>query len=320
MKIIAFVGLPLSGKSTAAEIAREMGIPVVVMGDVVREETKKRGLELTDENVGKVASELRKKEGMDAIAKRIIPKIRELGKNHGAVVVDGIRGIAEVERLKKEFGEDFILIAIECPLEIRFQRALKRKREDDVKTIEDLKKRDERELSWSMEEAIKIADFTIENTSTLEEFKEKVRTLLDRIIEKVEIEIETDIHPTEDPEKVIGAVKNIFPDAEIEIVNGKLKAKAKSLEKFRDLIRRQRILDTVRSEIIKNRRGREVTLLLNKQVATVSKISFTDYDATLSPIIVRIRLYRVDFEKFLNYVAPKTKAGKPVGEVESLWS
>ena len=319
MKIIAFVGLPLSGKSTAAEVAREMGIPVVVMGDVVREETRRRGLELTDENVGKVAAELRKKEGMDAIAKRIIPKIRELAKEHGVVVVDGIRGIAEVERLKKEFGDDFILINIESPLELRFQRALKRRREDDVKTIEDLKRRDEREISWSMGEAMKVADFTIENTSNLEEFKEKVRSLLDSLMEKVEIEIETDVHPTEDPEKVVEAVKNIFPDAEVEITDGKLKARAKSLEKFRDLIRRQRILDTVRSEIVKNRRGREVTLLLNKQVATVSKISFTDYDATLSPIIVKIRLYRVDFDKFLNYVAPKTKAGKPVGEVESLW-
>ncbi len=319
MKIIAFVGLPLSGKSTAAKVAEEMGIPVVVMGDVVREEVRRRGLELTDENAGKVATELRRKEGMDAIAKRIIPKVRELGKEHGAVVIDGIRGIAEVERLKKEFGDDFVLINIESPLELRFQRALKRKREDDVKSIEDLKKRDERELSWSMEEAMKIADFTIENTSDLESFKEKVRKVLDSVIEKVEIDIETDIHPTEDPEKVVNAVKNLFPDAEIVIEDGKLRAKAKSLEKFRELIRRQRILDTVRSEILKRRRGREITLVLNKQVATVSKISFTDYDATLSPIIVRIKLYRVDFDRFLDYVAPKTKAGKPVGEVDSLW-
>ncbi|MEM2346640.1 MAG: AAA family ATPase [Archaeoglobaceae archaeon] len=48
--IIAFVGYPLSGKSTAAQIAKEFGIPVVVMGDVVREEAKKLGLKETAEN------------------------------------------------------------------------------------------------------------------------------------------------------------------------------------------------------------------------------------------------------------------------------
>jgi len=147
MRVIAFVGLPLSGKSTAAKVAEEMGIPVVCMGDIVREEAKRRGLPQTDENLGKIAEELRRKEGMDAIAKRCIPIIREKGMETGVVVVDGIRGIAEVERFKREFGEDFILINIEAPLEIRFQRALKRKRSDDITTIEDLKKRDERELS-----------------------------------------------------------------------------------------------------------------------------------------------------------------------------
>ncbi|HIP25737.1 MAG TPA: hypothetical protein EYG81_04690, partial [Archaeoglobus profundus] len=114
MRVIAFVGLPLSGKSTAAKVAEEMGIPVVCMGDIVREEAKKRGLALTDENLGKIANELRQKEGLDAIAKRCIPIIREKGKDVGVVVIDGIRGIAEVERFKREFGDDFILINIEA--------------------------------------------------------------------------------------------------------------------------------------------------------------------------------------------------------------
>ena len=38
MKIIAFVGMPASGKSEAARIAAKMGIPVVNMGDVIRKE------------------------------------------------------------------------------------------------------------------------------------------------------------------------------------------------------------------------------------------------------------------------------------------
>jgi predicted RNA binding protein with dsRBD fold (UPF0201 family)/dephospho-CoA kinase len=319
MRVIAFVGLPLSGKSTASKVAEDMGIPVVCMGDVVREEAKRRGLALTDENLGKVANELRQKEGMDAIAKRCIPIIREKGKDTGVVVVDGIRGIAEVERFKKEFGDDFILINIEAPLEIRFQRALKRKRSDDITTIEDLKKRDERELSWNMGEAMKIANFTIENTSGLEAFKEKVRDILTQLARKVEIEIETDVHPTEDVDKVIQAVKNLFPDAEIEIEDGKLKARAWDLSKFRDMLRRQRILDTARSELLRGRSGNEITVYLNKQTATVSKVNFTEEDAILSPIKVTFRLYGVSVGRFVDYLAPATKAGKPIKEIDTLW-
>jgi predicted RNA binding protein with dsRBD fold (UPF0201 family)/dephospho-CoA kinase len=319
MRVIAFVGLPLSGKSTASKVAEGMGIPVVCMGDVVREEAKRRGLALTDENLGKVANELRQKEGMDAIAKRCIPIIREKGKDTGVVVVDGIRGIAEVERFKKEFGDDFILINIEAPLEIRFQRALKRKRSDDITTIEDLKKRDERELSWNMGEAMKIANFTIENTSGLEAFKEKVRDILTQLARKVEIEIETDVHPTEDVDKVIQAVKNLFPDAEIEIEDGKLKARAWDLSKFRDMLRRQRILDTARSELLRGRSGNEITVYLNKQTATVSKVNFTEEDAILSPIKVTFRLYGVSVGRFVDYLAPATKAGKPIKEIDTLW-
>jgi len=319
MRVIAFVGLPLSGKSTAAKVAEEMGIPVVCMGDIVREEAKKRGLALTDENLGKIANELRQKEGLDAIAKRCIPIIREKGKDVGVVVIDGIRGIAEVERFKREFGDDFILINIEAPLEVRFQRALKRGRSDDIGSIEELKKRDERELSWNMGEAIKIANFTIENTSSLEDFKEKIRDILTQIARKVEILIETTVHPTEDVNKVIQAVKNIFPDAEVEIENGKLRAKAWDLSKFRDLLRKQRILDTARSELYRGVSGNEITIYLNKQTAVISKINFADEDAILSPLKVTFKLYGVSVGRFIDYVAPATRAGKPIKELDTLW-
>ncbi len=319
MRVIAFVGLPLSGKSTAAKVAEEMGIPVVCMGDIVREEAKRRGLPQTDENLGKIAEELRRKEGMDAIAKRCIPIIREKGMETGVVVVDGIRGIAEVERFKREFGEDFILINIEAPLEIRFQRALKRKRSDDITTIEDLKKRDERELSWNMGEAMKIANFTIENVGGLEEFREKVRDILTQLAKKVEIEIETEVHPTEDVDKVVQAVKNLFPDAEIEIEDGKLRARAWDLKKFRDLLRRQRILDTARTELFKGRSGNEITIYLNKQTAYISKVNFADEDAILSPIKVTFKLYGIPVGRFIDYLAPATKAGKPIKEIDTLW-
>ncbi len=319
MKIIAFVGLPLSGKSTACEVAKEMGVPVVVMGDVVREEAAKRNLELTDENLGRIATELRKKEGMDAIAKRCIPKIREALKEKGVVVVDGIRSVEEVLRFKNTFGDDFVLISIEAPIEKRFERAKARKRSDDVKSLKELKARDERELSFGLGKAMEIADFTVENTGSLSDFKEKIRGILSKLIKHVEVLIETEIHPTENVDKVVQAVKNLFPDAEVEIENGKLYAKARDLSRFRDLLRRQRILDTARSEIIRGKICEsEVVVYLNKQTATVSKVNFCDEDVVLSPLRVTFKLYNIPFSRFLDYIAPETRRGKPIREIDRL--
>ena len=61
MKILAFTGMPASGKSVAVEIAKEKNIPVIRMGDAVWFETKKQGLLLNDKNVGKVANDMREK-------------------------------------------------------------------------------------------------------------------------------------------------------------------------------------------------------------------------------------------------------------------
>lgn len=176
MKIIAFVGMPASGKSEAARIASKMGIPVINMGDVIRKEVLKRGLEPTDSNTGMVATDLRKCEGMDAVARRCVSQIRDAGSE--LVVVDGVRGIAEVECFRQEFGKGFILISIYAPIEVRFSRIQKRGRSDDMNSIDGLRCRDERELGWGMGEAIEASSIEIENSFSLETFRKDVIEVL----------------------------------------------------------------------------------------------------------------------------------------------
>jgi len=176
MKLIAFVGMPGSGKSEASTVARRMKIPVVSMGDVVREEAEKRGLPPTDENIGGIGTALRKNEGMDAISKRCDPKIR--AQEGGVVVIDGTRNLEEVNYFKKQFGIDFKLIAINAPFDLRFERVIKRARSDDMTGIEELKRRDERENGWGLDKAMEMADITLNNTSSLKEFQEEIRKLL----------------------------------------------------------------------------------------------------------------------------------------------
>ena len=45
-RLVVVVGMPGSGKGVFSDVARGSGIPVYVMGDIVREETIRRGLNL----------------------------------------------------------------------------------------------------------------------------------------------------------------------------------------------------------------------------------------------------------------------------------
>jgi dephospho-CoA kinase len=184
IQVLAFVGAPAAGKTVAAAVARELGIPVITMGDVIREEVQRRGLPFTDEHLGAVANELRAKEGMDAIAKRCMPLIRALADaakdlKKQVLVIDGIRGLAEVEAFKQAFGSKFILVRIDAPLELRYARSQTRGRGDDSLGFEEFKRREARENQWGMAAAMEKADRVISNEGTIAAFKARIQDLLD---------------------------------------------------------------------------------------------------------------------------------------------
>jgi dephospho-CoA kinase len=178
MKVVGVVGLPASGKGEFSQVAREMGIPVVVMGDVIRRAVLAAGREPTDENLGQTGNRLRAEEGMDAIASRCIPVIEE--QNAPLVVVDGIRGAAEVRRLRGHFP-DFYLVGIHADFATRLERLRSRKRSDDSCLEEDLLLRDARERAWGLMQALEDADCNLDNKGDLALFLEKVRVLLTRL-------------------------------------------------------------------------------------------------------------------------------------------
>ncbi len=176
MKAIAFTGMPGAGKTEAVRVAKEMGIEVISMGDEVREEAKKRGMEINDENLGRIANEMRKNYGMDVWAKKCLERMKNL-KLKKKIVIDGIRNIEEVEAFREKI-KNFVLVAIHASPTTRYKRLLERKREDDSINIEDLKRREKRELSWGLGDVIAMADIVIINEGNLEEFREKIREIL----------------------------------------------------------------------------------------------------------------------------------------------
>ena len=177
MKIIAFTGMPCSGKTEAVEIAKTMNIPVIRMGDMVWEEVKNRGLELNDKNVGSIANKMREEQGKDIWAKRTIDKIKLLNVIN-IIVVDGLRNVEEINLFKKELSNDFIIIAIIASESIRKKRALLRKRKDDSNDLRSIDERDTREISWGLDCVISSADILILNESSIDEFRNEIRKVL----------------------------------------------------------------------------------------------------------------------------------------------
>lgn len=171
--------MPFSGKSEAVKIAGIMKIPVVRMGDMVWEEVRRRGLEINDENVGKIANNMRQEKGKDIWAKCTIEKIKTLNKVE-ILVVDGVRNLEEIEAFKKEIGEDFVVVAVEVSEETRYKRAMNRGREDDSMDLEKIRERDKREIGWGLDTVIASADIVISNEGALAEFCDKIKEVLSK--------------------------------------------------------------------------------------------------------------------------------------------
>lgn len=178
MKVLGVVGMPASGKGEFAQIASDTGIPVIVMGDMIRKAVKSARLEPNDMNFGAMANRLRAERGMDAIGQLCVPEVER--QTAPLVLIDGIRGDSEVNLFRKVFP-GFTLIRIDSSFENRLSRVVARGRSDDFRTADELHNRDERELGWGLGKALEQAAVRLENNGTLEEFSVAVQKLLDEI-------------------------------------------------------------------------------------------------------------------------------------------
>ncbi|MBI2077184.1 MAG: flagellar hook-basal body complex protein FliE [Euryarchaeota archaeon] len=182
MRVLAFTGMPGAGKSEAVEEARRRGLPVVSMGDFVRAAVREQRLEPTDENVGRVATAMRKEHGPDYWAQRTADRIEREWKDRPLVVIDGVRTLAEVKAFRARLGSAFHLVAIDAPFEVRAERLRLRGRSDDAKDKALVEKRDEREKGWGIEQAIASADTHIRNTPPLSDFRKRIDTLFEELM------------------------------------------------------------------------------------------------------------------------------------------
>ena len=132
-------------------------------------------------------------------------------------------------------------------------------------------------------------------------------------MDEIDIYIEAEVNPTEDPEKVKRAIENIIGNAEFEIKPQRrgsiLTAKARGMDgltKFQNMLRRERIRNAARGVLFEGLSGKSITFYLNKQVAYVGHISFSKpvAESPLGPIKVQIQCGNP--RELIDWLAPRT--------------
>lgn len=189
-KIVCVVGMPGAGKSLVSDELVRQDLAYLRFGQITLDKIKELGLEPIEANERKIREDLRKEYGMAAFATLNIPKIDELLEKSN-VVVDGLYSWSEYKILKEKYGEAMYVIAVYTPPKLRYERLKNRSIENDPKqrfrslAEEDAKARDYAEIE-NLEKGgpIAMADFTIVNTGTIKETKEKTNKIINEIVSR----------------------------------------------------------------------------------------------------------------------------------------
>jgi predicted RNA binding protein with dsRBD fold (UPF0201 family) len=135
------------------------------------------------------------------------------------------------------------------------------------------------------------------------------------VVYSVDVEITTPVNETELLDRVERAVTNLFPEADLEHVDGALRGESHSLEAFSERLHEQAILDTARGAFFGNRDGNTATFALKKAAAFEGVVNFAvGSPGELGDIEVRVTVHDPSFEAYVDHVAPPTEDGEPVTE------
>ena len=173
--LIGLTGTNGAGKGETADFFKNYGFSFFSLSDLIREEIIKQGLPLTRDNLILTGNKLRKKFGPDILAKRVMEKIK------GKAIIDSIRNTREIQHLKKQ--NNFIILAIDAPVELRYQRILKRGRNESASTLDEFKRKEAEEFTGSenqqqLQECMKMADHLIINDGKIQDLHRKLEVFL----------------------------------------------------------------------------------------------------------------------------------------------
>lgn len=133
------------------------------------------------------------------------------------------------------------------------------------------------------------------------------------MIQQIEVTVRTPLNPTEVTDRVVQAILNVFPTAEIEVHDDQVVGTAHSLARLSELLHQREILDTARTVFHDNLRPNGFSFSIKKQPAHEGVVTFAVGEpGELGEIDVDVRVIEPTPEAVIDEIAPPTEDGKPI--------
>lgn len=181
LKILAFVGLTGSGKSTAVEHFTNLGFPKVYFGGIIYDAMAEAGVPKGEANEKTFRLNIREKEGADFVVKRIIDQIHHLASaGQHRVIADGLYTWEEYKYLKHAFPGETTVVAVTAPKHKRYQWL--ETRSDRPQSPQISAERDQNEIETMQKGGpIAAADFFVVNDGSVQNFYSQLDAIVDQI-------------------------------------------------------------------------------------------------------------------------------------------
>ncbi len=178
--VIGISAYPGGGKDFVADmLVKKYKFYKVVPGDIIRDLMKRQKIPINRENETNFAAKLRKKHGSEYIMQLCYEHAKEEGKNK--IVIAGVRTLGDLRFFRKNKYIFFKNIFVEAPAKLRYQRIIKRGRQDAPSSFKEFLKQDKLEdKTFGISKVKEASDYVIINRA-----KEKTEKTVEKLMEKI---------------------------------------------------------------------------------------------------------------------------------------
>jgi dephospho-CoA kinase len=174
-RLIGLTGTNGAGKGEVAAYLMKKGYAYVSLSDEIRDELRRRGMEITRDGLIATGNALRRRYGADVLARRAMKKVK------GRTVIDSIRNVREIAFLQRRKG--FVLVAVDAPVELRYDRVKERGRLESASSLAEFAAKEKEEMAGGtsgqqLGRCLDMADVTIVNSRSLGALHRQIKVRL----------------------------------------------------------------------------------------------------------------------------------------------
>ncbi len=121
----------------------------------------------------------------------------------------------------------------------------------------------------------------------------------------VDIRVECQVNPSEDPAKVVRSVKNVISNSSPELTDGTVRVVTKNpaaLSIIYEQVRSRRIIGVFRKALLNNMIAKSTWFYLNKQAAYVGRVSICEEESESPLGPIKVTLTSNELESLIDWL------------------